>query len=82
MLKRVDKVAEQLVGESLRDYLGNAVAIPVGAASQVKINPQHVVIFLRVLVIHCIVHLNGASLSDHKMQNGNCYMLCTPALCL
>lgn len=38
-------------------YPGNLVA--VDAASQVKINPQHMAVCLETLAIHCIVHLNG-----------------------
>lgn len=59
MLKGAGRVAEWLVGESLRDYSRNSVATQGGAASKVKINSQHVVICLGVLVIHCIVHLYG-----------------------
>lgn len=79
MLKRADKVAEWLVRESPRDYPGNFVATHIGAASQVQINPQLVVICLGVLVIHCIALPTGIphiSLSNHKMQSGKYCMLC------
>lgn len=49
-----------------------------------KINPQHEVFCLRVLAIHCTVHLDGVpvyfSPSNHKMQNGKCFLLCRPVL--
>lgn len=70
MSKRADKVPEQLVGESPRDNPGKLVAAHVGAASQVRINAQHVVICPRVLVIHCIVHMNGVPVDfSFKSQN-------------
>lgn len=54
-----------------RVYPGNLVA--VDAASQVKINPQDVVVCLETLAIHCIVHLNGdTSYVSFKLQNIKC----------
>lgn len=69
-------MAERLVRESPSDYPGNLVAAHIGAASQVKINPQLVVISLSVLVIHCIVHPNGIPVQfSFRSQNTNWKML-------